>query len=503
MGENDVLDRIQAHLELLPRPRRVLVAVSGGADSVCLLHALHSVFESSDLLVAGHVDHGLRPESAAELAVVEALCHDMGVRLVSRHVDTRALMEQKGLSLESAARTARYSALRDMAHEVGAQYIALGHTADDQVETVLMHALRGTGLTGLAGMRVLRDNLFRPLLTTYHREVEAYCVAHQLPIVHDPSNEDLTFTRNRVRHLLLPAIETVFPGARQALLRLARVAARDSDYLDTLAEDALALATEGDSVNPALWRALPEALRYHVLQHWVKRIGLEDVDMFALDQMANALETGSDPREMVVSRKSQGVIRPSRAAVDAAMVAANLLGEARSFHVPGQLVLPVGVLYAVLLPADKEMRRRALVAARWQAYLDATVVGRDLVVRTRRSGDRLRPLGAPGTRRLQDVLVDQHVPQAMRDWLPVIEANGQIVWVAGVTIAHWARITDVTTQILHLSFRSSLVECKRFGFPPGPVLFCSPSESYANIAEQVLPEVLIEDDCESIGEKQR
>ena len=260
-----VTGRVRQALADVGLDQRILIAISGGADSTCLLHVLMAVAPAR---VAGacFVDHGLRPESKDELAVVSALCATLHIPLYAREVDTRGIMFRDGVSMELGARQARYEALRAVAAAVGAGLIAVGHTADDQVETVLMHEFRGAGLAGLAGMRVTAKDLLRPLLSTTHAETVAYCEELGLPYVHDPSNDDTTIKRNQVRHDVIPAIEAAFPGARAAILRLAASSSRDVDFLEELARAAAKEVVRMLRHRAAIVGGSANSLRYHVLR---------------------------------------------------------------------------------------------------------------------------------------------------------------------------------------------------------------------------------------------
>lgn len=208
------------------RPNRVVVAFSGGPDSSTLLHALVRVSTTLDLaLTAVHVDHGLRPASAGEAMAAATFAGELGVPLEMH----RVLPRRSG---EGAARQARYDLLEAVAARLDAKTIAVGHTADDQAETVLLHLLRGAGLEGLAAMAPREGLRFRPLLGVWRRQVEAYCGRHGLTPVHDETNDMVEFARNRVRHELIPLLEQRFnPRARSALVRLAQAARDEHDVV--------------------------------------------------------------------------------------------------------------------------------------------------------------------------------------------------------------------------------------------------------------------------------
>lgn len=267
-----------ARFGLFERDSVLIVGVSGGADSLALLHALSKLRQRLRLtLVAATLDHGLRGAAgAADAAHVQALAETWHVPIVAGRTDVIRLAEQEKTGIEEAARKARYAFLATAAYEHGATRAATGHHADDQAETVLMHLLRGTGINGLAGMApksTLPGStdllLVRPLLSVTHNDLVAYCAAHGIEPRSDASNTDTAFTRAWLRHDVLPMLGTRFPGVARALAGLAENAARDSAFLESSVSTLLASA-EIDSVSiqmpRALFCSLPAALQYRFVR---------------------------------------------------------------------------------------------------------------------------------------------------------------------------------------------------------------------------------------------
>ncbi len=263
-------------LELLAPGDRVLVATSGGPDSLALLHALHACRDEMGLadLQAAHLDHGLRgDESAAEAQFVAEWCRERDIACTVGRADVAALKTVRRAGTQEAARAARYAFLERTAQDTGANKIATAHTHDDQIETVLLNILRGTGLDGLRGIPLRRGPFIRPLRDTPRAAVEAYCAEQGLSPRLDPSNADTThYTRNRVRLELLPLLERDYhPGVRDALLRLSETAAHDADYLHQQAAEMLKELTMGCSetrliLDARKLRALHPSLLRHVLR---------------------------------------------------------------------------------------------------------------------------------------------------------------------------------------------------------------------------------------------
>jgi tRNA(Ile)-lysidine synthase len=434
----------------------VLVAVSGGADSVALLEVLRRLATAWRLtLHAAHVDHRLRPDSAEDAEFVRTLAARLGVPL---EVVTVAV--DAGGSLEAVARTARYRALEACAARLQASRIAVAHTLDDQAETVLMRLLAGAGVRGLAGIPPVRGRIIRPLIETRRAALVAALTEWRLDWVEDPSNRDLRFFRNRIRHELLPALASGYnPGIVRALGRVARLARESTDAQDRLATAELArlVAREGDALVLPLeeLRALPRGVAAEVLCQAAARLRprapLRAWEHRALRRML-ATPPPRRPQTLggVTFEQSLGRLRLSTRCTPALPL--------RAVPVPGRLALPEAglVLEAVVRsPEAYEIpREQARVA------FDADALPGSLVVRGRRRGDRLVPFGADSARRVKQLLIDAKLPRWGRGHVPIVEAGGVIVWVAGLRRSAVAPVTARTRRILELSLQP-LAECQR------------------------------------------
>ena len=460
--------RVLQEAGLLDDTRPLLVAVSGGPDSLALLHLLHTLSGRPPLsLHVAHLNHGLRgPETEEDARYVCEVADRLSLPVTVEAADVVAFRRERRLSWEAAAREVRYAFLSRTADRVGAAAVVLGHTADDQAETVLLHLLRGSGLQGLRGMlphTVRRSHdgtrrvaLLRPLLRVTREETEAYCQARGLTPRHDPSNLEERYTRNRIRHRLLPSLAQYNPSIREALVRLARTATIDLDFIDRQLQQAWpALVTPepwGLRIRRNAFLALHPSLQAHLLrQAWEELAGetadLTSTQVEAMVDLAGeeggadrSLSLGHGGRfhtgheELVLGR------RPTLAAgppLEPALLP--LPGEAHTngWHVTARLVDgPVQV-------TDGEPYR---------AYLSLAVLGDRVQIRPRRAGDRFQPLGMEGTKRLKEFMIDAHIPRGWRDRTPLLAGDGGVAWVVGWRIAHWARVTEGTGQIVEVIF---------------------------------------------------
>ncbi len=424
----------------------VLVAVSGGADSTALLHVLWRLAPAWRLrLHVLHVDHGLRSDSARDAEFVRALGARLGVT-----VDVTAVTVARQDSLEAAARLARYAALEACADRVRADRIALGHTADDQAETVLMRLLEGTGVRGLAGIPPVRGRVIRPLIECRRPAVVEELRRAGLDWVEDPTNRDPKFLRNRVRHELLPLLAGSYnPAISETLARVAALARESVDALERVAAAELARlgAFEEGAVTLPLGalRALPRPAAAEVLRQAAARLGSRaPLRAWAHRGLRRLL---AEPAPRRPFRLAGVTLEVSGPRVRLALAALAELVE-RRLALPGRLDLPeIGKALEARLGG---VERYAIPAEANRVVFDADELPEAVLVRARRPGDRVEPFGGCA-RKLKGLLIDAKVPRWERGRVPVIEAGGRILWVAGVRRGAAAPVTARTRRVLELA----------------------------------------------------
>jgi tRNA(Ile)-lysidine synthase len=483
--------------QLISSDDTVIVGVSGGPDSLCLLHVLQTLApECAVQLHVAHLHHGLRgAEADADATFVAEMAASSGLPCTVDQADVIALAAQAGTSLEEAAREARYAFLGRLAAQIGAQAVAVGHNADDQAETVLMHFLRGSGLAGLRGMQLKsplpgtksatsnnplttqaparRANgeslvLIRPLLFASRAAILSYCADQGLQPRYDRSNEDTTIFRNRLRHELLPLLEGYNPQIRRILSNTAAVLADDHELLhaNLLASwpDVVRRAGADQLVlDLAAWRTLPTALQRSVLREAVQRLraSLRNVNFVHVDNALWLLREGSVGDRMTLPAGLELVLGYDCFAIGSEGVELpvndlpQLDMEWAALAVPGTTSLAGWqVESALLAPADLPVGWQDN-ADPWQAWLDADALGHAPALRTRREGDRFQPLGMAGhSKLLAELFTNAKIPTPARDrWPLLVTAAGAIAWVCGLRVDERAKITPATQQVLHVRLR--------------------------------------------------
>lgn len=445
----------------------ILAGVSGGADSLCLLGMLH---EAGWEVVAAHFDHQLRPESAAEAEHVHAIAARLGVLFVTSSANVAEFAAANGLSIEEAARKLRYRFLFAAARQHGAQAVAVAHTADDQVETVLMNFMRGSGLSGLKGIlpRVILPEfdsdlpLIRPLLRLWRPETESYCNEHGLTFVVDPSNTDQAYLRNKLRHSLIPELETYNPQFKQGLLRTVLALQGDHELLAELIskawESTVAETGEGffafkqlelSACSPALRRNLIRKAAFELLD--LPR----DVNFAALER-ASAFAAAPNPGQVDLADglylfQQNNLVYVALDKVKIQFSAYVQLNEEFLIK-PGNFELSNGWHLSVDEIKSKHLLEQAKANTDpFTAWLDADLTAGRLRVRKFRAGDSFEPLGMPGQRvKLSDLFTNLKIPKRVRKNYPLLVVDEEVAWVVGLRLAHRFRITENSRHAVRL-----------------------------------------------------
>jgi len=457
---------IKEHQLLFPG-EKVVVAVSGGADSVCLFHTLWQLREELGIeLLIAHLNHMLRgAESDSDAAYVAELARKFSVPAVIETEDVAAYHKKKRGSLEDAARELRYAFLARVAERTSASKVAVGHTRDDNIETILLHLLRGTGMAGLRGLLASSElvctgqkvpvRIVRPLLEISREETLAYCDMYALQPRADSSNTSPQFLRNRIRMELLPLLRSYNPNIDHALLRLGAIAKDDIAFLEQKAAelwDELALEEETTIyLDSRRLSMLPTSLQRQILRKAVEKLqgNLRDIEANHIEAMLSCLTKPAGkklslPHGLHLFTGYRWIILSSRSSPPCPFPP---LHGTFQLSVPGETIIPGWKIIAAI--ADSPQSEQDGFAAN----LDLERCGTELIVRTRQPGDRFQPLGMTQPKKLQDFMVDCKIPRAWRDRVPLVCSPAEILWVVGWRISERAKVTVDTKQVLSLKFK--------------------------------------------------
>jgi tRNA(Ile)-lysidine synthase len=464
--ESKVRHFIREH-RLLSRHKRLLVAVSGGADSVCLLHILVKLQDELNLqLHVAHLNHQLRRGSAADARYVGQLARQLKVPVTIEKRDVKAYRARHHLSLEEAAREVRYGFLAEVAKSIGTDRVAVGHTRDDHIETVLMHLVRGTGTRGLRGLQAISQwryeggvlTIIRPILELSRQDTAEYCRAYQLLPRLDATNLSLLPLRNRIRLQLLPQLRSYNPRVDEALLRTAQTAGDELAFLDR--ESARlwrkVVRREGDTliIDRREFLKLPLALRRHLLRTAMEELlgDLRDIETRHIEEIMAVVGKPAGkrldlPRGLTLAIDyDRYLLGPDPAALSPFPA----LEKGFPLKIPGETIAPGWRITATVVTSSRAQKQ---VDSNLAACFDLDKVGQKLVVRSRRRGDRFQPLGMAEPKKLGEFMVDAKISRYWRERVPIVCSPEQIVWVVGGRIDDRGKVTEDTKRVLCLDFK--------------------------------------------------
>ena len=459
MKNVDFIDKVKGTIRrfgLLTKGQTVLVALSGGPDSVALLHALVALESEFRLkLFAAHLNHKLRgKESDQDEKFAGDLASGLKVRFFSKRVDVKKEAKRKKLSIEEAAREVRYRYLEKLANQVKADRIAVGHQADDQAETFLMRLIRGAGSAGLSGIPPRRGKIIRPLIQIRRAEIEDFLKANRFPSRLDSSNYLSDYLRNRIRLSLLPKLEREFnPKIVETLNRTADILSIQQRYIQDTSERLLdCLGETGKGVVTFDSRSLAHldgCLQREMVRLCVKTLK-GDVKQLSFEPVDRALEL---VRLRKSGRRVQLVdtIWAEQSGVTFAVYRRERIRYSYPLELPGEVNLrDRGVKIKAEILKTESLSEDLISRNPNVALLDWGKLKEPYCLRNRRRGDKFTPLGMKGTKSLADFLIDAKVPRYLRDEVPVLTAGGKIIWVVGHRISERHKVTGKTRKVLRL-----------------------------------------------------
>ena len=444
-----LVENVEKQLRKMLQPgQRAAVALSGGRDSVCLLHLMQGLAHKlSTELLAVHVHHGLRVEADEDEAFCRNLCQSYGIELVTVRVKVPERVRQTGETVEEAARTLRYEVFEQLVQSGKADRIVLAHHQQDQAETVLLHLLRGSGLTGLCGMKAQRLPYLRPLLEVPKAEIDAYIQKHELPFVEDATNMDTAYRRNHLRHRLLPLLEQEYnPEIVSALCKMAALLQEEEAYLENQTPHVPA----GQEISVSWLEQYPLNLQRRILRKWLRQNGLAaDVQQVHLLQLMDLAKgaTGrriSLPKGLTV-QKSYDILIIHRSAEK------SILESTLEKHEPSvsQKDPVFEMEFLPMAAARRQWGGHEQVPA-WpeEKWLSGDALLNPPEWRNRRPGDYIMLAG--GRKKIKDFMIDEKIPREIRDQIPLLVDGSHVLWMYGYRISEAVKITENTQRVLHV-----------------------------------------------------
>ncbi|NIM20657.1 MAG: tRNA lysidine(34) synthetase TilS [Candidatus Latescibacteria bacterium] len=447
--------------ELIPKDALILAAVSGGQDSMAMLSILHRLSEELHFqLAVAHFDHSLRESSKLDRKVVEDFARSCALDVYAESEDVRSLAESAREPIEEAARKARYRFFLHTANEIGADRIATGHTKNDQVETVIMRFLRGSGVRGLAGIPTQRGKLIRPLIQLERNETLTYCNALNILFVTDPSNTDPQFFRNKIRLQLLPSLRKLHPSIDENILRVS--------------ENAKALITSiRERTGPLLKRHSRQVSENEWMLNVAKLSGLDETSLVILfgDLFAEVMQLDMD---FTRSHYEQLVRFAKDSSVSGKKLSLPGLSAKREFEnliftlqtktskprepSPIDLTLPIpgqasaaGMIIKTEVHEESKLTGNSFQSVGDSAYFALDLISPPVTIRRPRPGDRMQPFGMRGSKKLSDIFIDKKIPGRERSRALVVSDASGILWLIGVTTSERGRIEKNTEKILKIT----------------------------------------------------
>lgn len=444
--------------ELISPGDKIVVAVSGGPDSVCLLHVLKRLESRLGIQVYGaHLNHNIRGiEAQMDAQYVLNLCEELDILCFIKSSDVKAYEQEQGLTSEQAGRVLRYEFFEEVLKKVGASKIAVGHNKNDQGETVLMRLLRGTGMQGLTAIQYRRENIIRPLLDIPREEIEAYCDNQGLQPRIDETNLSSMYHRNKIRRELIPYLKEHYnPSVSDSLVKTAHILKEDYDYLEREGEERYKALVHFEKKNQVSFN-IPQLTKQHpaIKARILRRAGEELMgkgELLTYQQVQNLLD--------LLDKKQTGKKLHLPMDVEAVISYEKLIfqrgikEEAEPFKEPLRVedstyVHPLKATFELKVYSKAEVDK--VSRDKFLKYFDYDKFREEIFVRNRREGDRFWPLGLPGKKKLKDFFIDCKVDRRERDLIPLICHGKDIVWVVGYRISEKYKITEDTQRILSI-----------------------------------------------------
>jgi tRNA(Ile)-lysidine synthase len=462
--KNSILDKVKETLKkhsMIASGDRILIGLSGGADSACLLTLLNTLSAEYDIGVsAAYIDHGLRPDEIPnEIDFCRQLCSGLGIDFTTRSIEPAAFAKQEGLSKQDASRELRYKALQDIASEKSCNKIALAHNADDLAETVLMHLIRGSGPLGLAGIPPVRKSFIRPLIGISRKEVEAHINKEGTGYMTDSSNMKDDYLRNRIRHFIVPAIKNINKDFIATVSRTTDIIREEERYLEIQVTKTLMklISRKSDSTIELFllpMEALDKALLRRVLRRALAETrGLKGLGLVHIEDIIKLIKNGRSGDRIYLPDSIRAIKAYSTliltSETPARLSEYSLAGPGEVTLTESSQVISVRIFNKVDVDGLGDGKRFVC--------LDADSVEFPLTIRPRKTGDSFYPLGLGKRKKIQDFFVDEKIPRDRRDIIPLLISKDNIALVVGFRVDDRFKVNDNTIRVLVLEVKPLII----------------------------------------------
>ncbi len=444
--------------QILKANEKIVVGVSGGSDSVGLLHQLLELEDLQLKLVVAHVNHKLRAEeSEKDAQFVRSLADNLSLKFEYKEVDTNSFKEKHKLSIEDAARRLRYEFFDDVLKKHSANKIATAHTLNDQVETVLMRLLRGSGSLGLSAMRTVSGNIIRPLLNIKKSEIKEYLESNNISWIEDSSNNSNIYLRNKIRNELIPLIENINPSASEVIARSAEVFAIESDFILNEVENHYSSIISDSSIgligNVNKYLELPHALRFGILRKGISEIkgdinSISSNHLFSIDKILESNEASGQidlPGNCVFSKGYEVFCISKRDVFEKEHDFS--LSESGNWRLSEDIEIEIDFTNDTSLWGEKNV-----------GYFSMKKAEFPIKIRSYKDGDRFVPLGMGNFKKVKDFFIDEKVPLFLRNKIPVFTSENEIIWLGGMRIDDRFKADANDKEFLRIKMSGAIYE---------------------------------------------
>lgn len=458
--KNRVLDYIYKN-QLVEKGDKIVVGVSGGPDSMCLLNLLNELKSELEIdLAVAHINHMLRGEDAdADEEYVKRFCNRIGIQVFSKRIDILNFAKDRGMSTETAGREVRYRYFEEVMNKLNFNKVATAHNANDQVETILMRIMRGTGLEGLTGIPVKREDKFiRPILFLQREEIEKYCSDNELEPRIDESNLERTYSRNKVRIDMIPYMRDNFnPDIIETINRMATILQEDNEFIQDVVNETFHKYCEIDGQGVIIRKGL-----FEDKESIVNRVIRKAVSIVSGSGYNIELKHIQDVRKLSKLGTNKKVDLPSGVYVE------NIYGD---IYVKKISDNSNEKTEEVILSKEYISQNKKIVFNNYNIefdvisgekninfednnlikYFNYDMINGNIIIRYRKNGDKVTPLGMKGSKKLKDIFINMKIPVNERDYIPIIQFDEAIGWVVGVKVSNDYRVTNETRNILKIT----------------------------------------------------